>query len=84
MALLQCTYNAGVDGFNRQIVHRVTNLARLLPRLGRPGTAIAVRMCLEGAEAARDVLKALVGRYQENRLNISGVEPAGWEYSAPR
>lgn len=48
----------------------VRNLARLLPRLGRPGIAIVVRTCLEGAEAALDILKALVGRFQENRLNI--------------
>ncbi len=48
----------------------VTNLARLLPRLGRPGIAIVVRICVEGAEAALDVLETLVGRFQENRLNI--------------
>ena len=48
----------------------VRNLARLLPRLGRPGIAIVVRMCLEGVQAALDVLKALGGRFQENRLNI--------------
>ena len=29
VALLQGTYNGGQDGFNREIVHRVTNLARV-------------------------------------------------------
>jgi RNA polymerase sigma-70 factor, ECF subfamily len=52
----------------------LTNLARLLPRLGRPGIRIVVRTWLEGSEPSRQsalhVLQSLVGRYQDNRLNV--------------